>query len=122
MKFGTYTFDEQALIAAVDLIGRSNARSFEIGYLHDDVPTPMAGWWASAIYKGARVMVDDAPGPVDAAEMLAQRLLTGGTCRRCGKLIQIRGEEPGCQWRREGRKWKPGCDLPIDLSLPLVPR
>jgi len=40
--------DEDALIAAADLVGRTGATGFEIGYLHDDVPAEKAGWYAHA--------------------------------------------------------------------------
>lgn len=82
--------DEDALFAAADLVGRTGAKSFEIGYLHDDVPAAEAGWYAHAQYKGARI-TEEGAGPVEAAEALARRLLAGGKCTRCGGLIALSG-------------------------------
>lgn len=121
------------LIAAVDLVGRSGAREFESGYLHDDVPIEEAGWWASALYKGAKIMVEDQPDPIVAAEALAERLLTGSMCNHCEKLVALSDEgafayfnahlvdgrswnaaeiaERGqCRWRRIGDRWVRGCE------------
>ena len=123
--------DEDALFAAADLVGRTGAKSFEIGYLHDDVPAADAGWYAQAQYKGARI-TEEGKGPVDAAEALARRLLEGGKCTRCGSLIALSGhgafaykspvmtdgttwtaEEAAkagqCRWTRMGRRWEAAC-------------
>lgn len=125
--------DEDALIAAVDLVGRSGAREFEIGYLHDDVPPEQAGWWAHAQYRGARISAEDQPGPVAAAEALAQQLLKGAKCAHCGGLVALSdagafayenvrlvdGSEwtaeqaraaGQCRWRRVGRRWERACE------------
>jgi hypothetical protein len=124
--------DEDALIAAADLVGRTGATRFEIGYLHDDVPAEQAGWYAHAQYKGARITAEDHRGPVDAAEALARRLLTGGKCAKCGKLIALSGSGAfayhapvmtdgtrwtaddaaaagQCRWTRTGPRWEAGC-------------
>lgn len=61
-------YDEDALIAGVDLVGRTGATDFEVGYLHDDVPVAEAGWYAKAQYRGARLTAEDHPGPVEAVE------------------------------------------------------
>ncbi|MCL2582942.1 MAG: hypothetical protein FWE35_10840 [Streptosporangiales bacterium] len=126
------TPDQHArMLAAVDLVGRTGAREFEIGFLHEDVPVSEAAWWASALYRGARVIVEDHSHPADAAEGLAVRLLTGARCR-CGKLVAL---QPGgafafykarlidgseftaedaqragqCRWTRIASRWVPGC-------------
>lgn len=124
--------DNDRLIAAVDLVGRSGARNFEVGYLHDDVPAIQAAWWASARYKGTIIMVENEPDPWSAAEHLAVKLLTGGQCQGCGGLVAL--EELGgfaffnatlvdgrswtaleaveaglCRWERKGDKWIAGC-------------
>lgn len=125
-------FDEDALIAAVDLVGRAGATQFQFGYLHDDVPIEDAGWYAHAQYRGARVIVENRADPVEAAEALARRLLTGGMCTHCGGLITLsdagalvhlgatmadgtvltatraRGMAQ-CRWRRVGNRWERGC-------------
>ena len=77
-------------------------------------------------------MVEDQPGPVEAAEALARRILTGAKCVHCGGLValssagatfykgarmadgsrfseaQARGR-PQCRWTRQGPKWVAGC-------------
>lgn len=121
----------EQLIAAVDLIGRTGATAFEFGYLHDDVPLEEAGWFAHARYKGARIMVEDHPGPGEAVEALARRVLTGAKCR-CGKLVALEGGTAvayestvmtdgsswtlaeaaaagECQWKRDGDRWVSAC-------------
>lgn len=121
--------DEDALIAAVDLVGRSGARQFEAGYLDDDVPSAEARWWASARYKGTRIQVDEHAGPVEAAEALARRILHGGTCQHCGGYTVVDGGEPGvgvffggvksrriCRWVRTGPRWDRTCAPPINRA------
>ena len=125
------TFDDDALAAAVDLVGRTGARSFEVGYLHDDVPAERASWWAHAQMRGTRITAEDHRGPVEAAEALARKLLTGGKCTACGGLIALSDAGavayPGtmadgstwteeeiraarqCRWRRVGPRWERGC-------------
>lgn len=106
--------DQDALDAALDLIGRTGARSFEIGYLRDDVPLEQAGWYAHAQYRGARITAEDHPGPVEAAEALARRLLTGARCVNCDKVITLSGEasRKTCRWTRLGTRWEKGCQQP----------
>lgn len=103
--------DEDALIAAVDLVGRSGAREAEIGWLHDDVPPAEAGWYATATYRGAK-LIAEGPGPVEAAEALARRILDGGMCNHCKKPIALGGELSlhACRWTRMGRSWQRGCE------------
>jgi hypothetical protein len=123
--------DDARLIAAVHLVGRTGAKEFEIGYLHEDVPPSEAAWYAHARYKGARITEENHASPVEAAEALARRLLTGARCK-CGKLVALRddgafaftrsrlsdGSEWSagdaaragqCRWRRDGRVWVSGC-------------
>lgn len=123
--------DEDALMAAADLVGRTGAKSFEIGYLHDDVPAAEAGWYANAQYKGARI-TEEGAGPIEAAEALARRLLAGGKCTRCGGLIALSSSgafaypsatltdgtkwtaedakaAKQCRWTRMGRRWEAAC-------------
>jgi hypothetical protein len=124
-------FDDDAFHAAVDLIGRSGAREFEIGYLHDDVPVEQAAWWAHAQYRGARIVVENHARPEAAAEALAVKVLSGGMCTHCRGLIALSdagavaypghltdGSEmteeraramPQCRYRRVAAKWVRGC-------------
>lgn len=128
--------DENAVVACADLVGRSGARKFEIGYLHDDVPTERAGWYAHAQYAGARITAADQPSPAHAATELAHKILTGAKCR-CGRLVALSdGGAPAfddpvmsdgsswpiekaaaagqCRWRLIGRTWTPSCPTPAD--------
>lgn len=126
--------DDERLMAAVMLVGHTGARNFECGYLHDDVPAERAAWWATAAYQGTKITTEDHPGPVEAAEALAVRLLTGAKCAWCGGLVTLSRDGaiayPGaaladgsampddpavlaalgqCLWRRVGPRWEPGC-------------
>lgn len=130
----TWTWDEDAVTAAADLAARAGARSFEIGYLHDDVPINEAGWYAHAQYRGHRITAEDMPTPDAAATNLAVQLLAGAKCR-CGRLVTL-SDDGGvaypdgqladgttwsrddiqragrCRWNRQGARWEPGCDAP----------
>ena len=98
-----------AVIACADLVGRAGASGFEIGYLRDDVPMEDAGWHASAFYKGARIITDEHRSPSLAAMALAERLLSGATCR-CRRPVVLSDDRDGCRWRLMGQCWEPGCD------------
>lgn len=127
--------DNEAVIACADLVARTGATRFEIGYLHDDVPVAEAGWYAHAQYRGTRISVEDQPSPVHAASALAGRLLDGGKCTHCGGPIALSSRgvtiRPGavltdgsqwpvaaaggkrlvpCLWQRRGREWVRGCE------------
>lgn len=106
----TQAWDEDALNAGLDLVGRTGAKEIEIGFVHDDVPAEEAGWYANAQYHGARVTAQDHQSPVEAVEALARRLLDGGLCAYCGQTIAL-GDYPGrhCRWTRHGDKWVRGC-------------
>lgn len=131
------SFDSDALIAAVELIGRSGAREFEVGYLNDTDEPAFAEhgpqWWAKAQYRGERLIVEDFTRPDHAADALAKRILEGGMCNHCKALVAFdddgafayerahlldgtewtaeQAEAAGqCVWRREGRHWKRGCE------------
>lgn len=122
--------DDDALTAAADLVGRTGAQELQIGYLNDEPPHR---WYAHAQYRGTRITVEDQPGPVEAAEALARRLLTGAKCAHCGGLIALsdRGATAyrsavmadgtrwtaeqaraagQCRWTRMGRRWARGCE------------
>lgn len=113
------TFDQDAISAAADLVGRSGAADLEIGYVRDDVPVEDAGWYASATYGGAKLIAEEHRDPVAAVEALARRVLSGAMCRRCGEPIRLNDAEPGCRWTRQGKRWEPGCGQEIDRSIPV---
>lgn len=125
--------DEDAVAAAADLVGRSGATGFQIGYLHDDVPPEEAGWYAHAQYKGARLTVEDQAGPTEAADALAHRILKGAKCAHCGGLVTLSDDSAfafarartvdgaewnieqssaagWCRWQRTGKRWEAGCE------------
>lgn len=101
-----------AVVACADLVGRAGASGFEIGYLRDDVPVEEAGWYAQAIYQGARIMTDEHRSPTGAAMALAERLLAGAGCR-CGRPVTLADDQAGaCRWTLMGKRWEPSCDAP----------
>jgi hypothetical protein len=104
--------DEDAVLACTDLARRSGGKEFEIGYLHDD-PTGAqraTNWYAHVQYRGAR-LTGQGPGPVEAADSLARRILAGGICIHCGAKISLSGlhQPTACWWRRLGDRWQRGC-------------
>lgn len=131
--------DIDAVVAVADLVGRSGATNFEIGWLNDeDDPTYAergAEWWCKAQYQGKRLFVEGFARPDDAATALAVELLRGAKCR-CGRLVRLAGEGAAfahldvemadgtrwtaqeaakagqCEWKRAGQKWEPSCDAP----------
>lgn len=126
-------FDEDALIASVDLIGRTGARELDFGYQHEDRPVAEADWWATAMYRGHRRTVEHHADPIAALDALARDLLTGARCQKCLGLVALGSggayahpglmfdgstwteEEiravPQCRWRRVGNRWTPGCEM-----------
>jgi hypothetical protein len=103
-------FDDDAVAAVADLVSRTGATSFQVGFLHDDVPAEEAGWYAVAQYRGARITIEDQRGPIEACDALARRLLAGARCTKCGRTITLTAKRAGCRWRRLGAKWVAGCD------------
>lgn len=101
--------NDDVVMACAELVGRSGASGFEIGYLHDDVPIEEAGWYAHAQFKGARITVQDHRSPSSAALALGERLLRGATCR-CLNTVSLSDARPGCRWRLVGKRWEPGCN------------
>lgn len=101
-------FDQDALDAVADLVGRAGASDFSIGYEHDDAPH---SWYAEATLRGTKVAVREKEDPIEAAEGLARRLLTGAQCNHCKQLVTLNdlaGEN--CRWRRMGSRWVRGCE------------
>ena len=98
--------NDDVVMACAQLIGRSGASGFEIGYLHDDVPVEEAGWYAHAQFQGARITVQDHRSPTGAALALAERLLSGATCR-CRRPVTLSDGQDGCRWRLVGNRWEP---------------
>jgi len=123
--------EEDAVKACADLAGRTGAKEFQVGYLHEGVPSEQAGWYAYAAFKGARITVEDKPSPVEACDALSQKLLTGAQCQHCRKLVTLdvagafakdvtlmngtvwtAAEQASaglCHWQRVGQRWDRGC-------------
>lgn len=110
--------------ACADLVGRSGAAEFEIGWTCPHTPgepdghtCPDVTWYASAIFKGARITVDEHASPTTAALALAERLLRGATCK-CGSPVTMSDfGRPGCRWQLVGQRWEPGCDtVPVRVE------
>jgi len=104
--------DDDAVKACADLVGRTGASQFQIGFVHDNVPVEEAGWYAHAQYRGARLTTtSDYRGPAEAADALSRRILHGGNCG-CGKPTTLqdgRDVRKWCRWRREGDRWVSAC-------------
>lgn len=102
------TFDTDALIAAADIIGRSGATGFEVGWLEDDVPARKARWYATAVYRGAKVIVDEQRSPDIAADRLARQILGDNCmCWHCRRPITLSRPHPAqCYWARTGDRWE----------------
>lgn len=107
---------DDIVAACAHLADRSGASGFEIGHMHDDVPVEEAGWYATVTFQGARITVDEHRSPTAAALALAERLLSGATCR-CMQPVSLSNDRPGCRWRLMGDRWTPGCDAaPIHVA------
>jgi hypothetical protein len=77
--------DEPRLLAAVDLIRRTGASSFQIRYSDDEQPIV---WFvvSTHVVDGHEVHeVDASLDPVRAALRLCERLVDGGRCAHCGR-------------------------------------
>lgn len=73
--------DDPRFVAGVDLLGRTGAQGFRIGYSHEDDGLPVV-WYAVATYlKGAEAAA--AMNPLDAVLRLCERVIDGGFCTHC---------------------------------------
>lgn len=123
--------DGNAVKACADLVARAGGRSFECGHLHDGVPAEEAGWHATAVFRGVKIIAQDKASPVEACNELAARVLSGGQCQHCGKLVTLspfgaaardvtlmngktwtaaeQAKAGLCYWQRDGARWERGC-------------
>jgi hypothetical protein len=74
--------DEPKLLAAIDFIRRTGARSVQVRYSDDEEPVV---WFVVASFDGDRHEVDASLHPTRAALRLCERLADGGQCRHCGR-------------------------------------
>lgn len=124
--------DEDVIKACADLVGRTGATQFQIGYTHEGVPVEEAGWYAHAQLRGARITEQDHRSPDAAAEALCRRLLNGGQCQHCKGVVTLSDDGARlfnstlangtswsiedqrtagvCRWRRMGARWVRGCE------------
>jgi hypothetical protein len=72
------------LVAAVELIGHTGARGFEIAFDDECGAPEKVMWHATATYQGAKVWSRHYPYPAQAAEELLVKLMNGGLCKKCG--------------------------------------
>jgi len=130
---------DEALIASVDMIGRTGARQLQFGFANDSAETVAeADWWASAYYRGARIMVQHETDALAAVAGLVRKLLQGAYCK-CGRVVTLyehwatvgnkevlhgRGfwskqeqvNAGSCRWSRRGARWESSCDAdPIPI-------
>lgn len=72
---------EPKLTAALDLIGRTGASSFQLRYSDDEQPVV---WFCVALYDNiGKWETAAAPNPLAAALRLCERLIDGGVCTHC---------------------------------------
>lgn len=82
--------------AAIDLIGRTGARLFELAFDDETGHSRMPVMWhASARFKGARVSSQAFPFPAQAAEDLLARVIDGGQCKKCERTTIVGVEIDG---------------------------
>ena len=106
-------------IAAIDLIGRSGATSWQVRYSDDEKPVV---WFCVAIYgkKGA-FETAAAPDPVEAALRLCTQIIDGAQCTHCKKptvFYPTHDEQPimlddlfcNYQWDPELKTFRRGCE------------
>jgi hypothetical protein len=99
---------EERLLAAIDLIGRTGAHSFEVGFDDDQTPTT---WWAQARYSGRLMFTDDEPDPLHAVEQLLLRIVNGGRCTHCRRTTTV-GASPipfKCAYVITAGRYEPAC-------------
>lgn len=77
--------EDPRFIAAVDLVGRTGAKQFQIRWSDDEDPMI---WMAVAIYRDAH---ECAAGmdPLKAVLRLADQLVDGGTCAHCRRASGV---------------------------------
>lgn len=104
---------DDLVVATAELASRAGATNFKIAHLRGDPDD--AGWFAVAYYQGARLSSPQCPSPSAACLALAERMLSGATCR-CRQPVTLSDSRPGCRWRLAGPRWEPGCDAPPIVS------
>jgi hypothetical protein len=109
-------------IPAVDVIGRTGCKSFELrhhgGPDDHDVDGPLV-WCAVATYPDGRFEVDASGDPVRAVLRLCERLIDGGVCVHCHRpsifsedITTAPFDALGCvtAWDPELKTFRRGCE------------
>jgi hypothetical protein len=113
-----YQLDQDAVDAALDLFHRCGARQTQFGYLDDEAANDWYAW--VEFHNGEKIMASGKPGPLEALETLARRLLNGAKCTHCLQVTTLTGTARYgiCRWTRHGDKWVRGCvDINPDKQL-----
>jgi hypothetical protein len=119
--------ERNRLLAATDVLGRSGATGLEIGHLDNDVPSPLARWFATIQWQGVKVTAEDHASPLAAVEDLLTKVLVGGGCVKCRRLITLPDQPSAgfpevCTWARHGDMWVPGCVADDDIATYVAER
>lgn len=86
----TVPFDEDAVVAAAELVARAGGRSFEFGFDDENVSMGEPNWWAQATFRGAKIVTERLyPYPHEACEAVARRILDGANCTHCGCTVTL---------------------------------
>ena len=78
---GKRTTDDPRFIAGVDLLRRTGAKTFRVGYTDEDHGPPVV-WYAVAEWTQGEE-ADAALDPVTAVLRLCERVIDGGECQHC---------------------------------------
>jgi hypothetical protein len=84
--------EDPRLVAAVQMIQRTGARSFQIRYSDDEQPVV---WMAVAEYGDGAWDAAAAREPLRAVLRLCETLIDGGTCKHCGRPTGFTEEYAG---------------------------
>ena len=75
--------DDPRYIAAIEMIGRTGAISYQIRYSDDEQPVV---WMAVASYRDGKWEVAAAADPIAATLRLCERVVDGGICAQCKRM------------------------------------
>jgi len=86
--------DDPKFLAAVDMIGRTGAQTFRIGYSDEDDGPPVVVWYAVAQWVGDRAEAAGALDPLTAVLRLAEQVIDGGECTHCHRPTILDTADP----------------------------
>lgn len=76
------TPEDPRFVAAVQMIERTGAQSFRVGFTPDEDGPPVV-WYAVAEWSGNRAEAAAAMTPLDAVFRLCEQVIDGGICAHC---------------------------------------